>query len=1292
MLSTVYSLISILLAFLIPGGHGSAGIPSHGQALPQSKARALKAYAALPMSFEMNQGQTDPSVGFLARGQGYTIYLKPSEAVLALQSPEKGHRFPARAQDHTHPSIRVLRMRIEGANPSAPATGLERLPGISNYFIGNDPRRWRTHIPTFKQVQVDQVRPGVSVVYYGNRNQLEYDFILSPGVRPQSLGLSFEGSDASLDRQGNLVFDSTGGQVSFHRPLAYQYSKPDSGKKHYLNASYVLKGHNRVGFDVTGYDPHATLVIDPSLFYSTYLGGNGGDTGNAIAVDSVGDAFITGSTASSNFPTVGSAATSPPYQKTYGGDTDAFVTMVRYDGEVLVYSTYLGGNNYDVGNGIDVDSSGDAYVTGSTSSANFPNTPSNVFQIALGGFSNAFVAKLDPSGSKLLYSTFLGGSSYDYGLALAIDQYGNAYVTGSTQSPNFPVLNAIQSGYSGNGDAFVTEVNTQGTELVYSTYLGGSSLDSGQGIAVDPGGNAYVTGYTFSTNFPIYNAYQSANGGGVDAFVTKISALGTALGFSTYLGGKGNDYGYAIALDSELNIYVAGSTLTACTPATTITTYCSPISTFPTTPGAYQTYTTKQAPGYSAAFLTKLNYPGTALLYSTLLGGSLTDVGSGVVVDGLYNAYVTGYTESNDFPTANAVQASYLGGSCGAAPCPDAFVTEVNAPGTSLVYSTFLAGSGGANFGTGIAYNSYTGNIYVAGTTTSLFFPATGLAYQGQAGNTTGLGQAFVSSISPTNAPSVALTPQKINFGNVNENTTTNLTATGQPATVTLTNAGNVPLQISSISTGGDFAQTNTCGSTVPAGGGSCTINVTFTPTVLVAETQLLSIADNAEAATKGNPQEVTLTGTGINEVTTVQFTPISLTFGTYTMGTTSPPQTVTMTNNGQTPLTITNISTTGDFAETNNCPISSSLTQTNSSLPVGQSCSFQVTFTPTKTGTDTGSLVVTDNVSSGTSSIPLVGTGNPVFNLVTPSQSESLTIGTTTTTYPITLTAASTFTDTIALTCSGSGASCSFNPTEIALGSTIIPSASTLTIQGLSAGSPNPTFVTVNGSDLTTSIGTATLLLELYFSDFSISATPAVNTVVSGAATIYTITVSPVNAFNQPVALSCVKSTLPQGTGCIFSPAALTPNGAAATSSTLTVSTTAQSTTNNTQLIPKSRPRIPPGPTIMLILWGASTLMMLAAFLRRRKMERLGRRRRPRYVLALIAFATLVLASAFWVSCEDYYYTNVIQPSTVNGTPTGNYKIAIDGTFTGTTAGVGVISGGATSVTHQTTVNLVVQ
>ena len=443
-----------------------------------------------------------------------------------------------------------------------------------------------------------------------------------------------------------------------------------------------------------------------------------------------------------------------------------------------------------------------------------------------------------------------------------------------------------------------------------------------------------------------------------------------------------------------------------------------------------------------------------------------------------------------------------------------------------------------------------------------------------------------------------------------------------------------------------------------------------------------LAIADNAT----GSPQLVTLTGTGVNEATTVQFIPSSLVFTAQTLNTTSAPQSVTMTNNGQTPLTITAVGTTGDFSETNNCPVSPA------SLAVNQSCVFQVTFTPTNTGTRSGSLVVTDNVTAGKSSVALSGTANPTFALISPTLTQVLPIGTASTTFAVSFAPStpSTFTDVVSLACA-SGVTCTFSSGAIAQGQPTVPTSSTMTVSGLSTASSNPLFFTLNGTDTTNGgIGTASLTFTIYFGDFALSASPAVNQVVSGASTIYTVTVSPINNFSQPVVLSCLKSSLPQGALCTFSPAAITPSGGAG-SSTLTISTTAQSTTTS-KLLPRGHPRTPPGPLTFPLMWATCGLIMLITLLARFTSAGRATGKRRKLVFVHLALATLVLASAFWMSCDTEIYTNVIQPSTVNGTPTGNYKILVLGTYNGSTGGVGVTTGTSTSVVHQTTVNLTVQ
>jgi hypothetical protein len=397
-----------------------------------------------------------------------------------------------------------------------------------------------------------------------------------------------------------------------------------------------------------------------ALVYSTYLGGSADDGGNGIAVDGAGNAYVTGTTVSTDFPTAN------PLQATCAGISDAFVTKLNAAGNALVYSTYLGGSRYDVGNGIAVDGAGNAYVTGFTDSTNFPTA--NALQATFGGGVNgedAFVAKLNATGHALVYSTYLGGSD-DEGNGIAVDGSGNAYITGRTLLSTFPTANSLQATFGGGfADAFVSKLNAAGNALVYSTFLGGSGDEAGKGIAVDGAGNAYVTGFTSSTDFPTTNPLQATSGGGVygeDAFVAKLNATGNALVYSTYLGGSGDDFGDGIAVDGAGNAYVTGSTDS---------------TDFPTANPLQAT-----CAGVSDAFVTKLNAAGNALVYSTYLGGSDGDGGDGIAVDGAGNAYVTGFTSSTDFPTANPLQATYAGVS-------DVFVTKVPDPDMDpLMYTT----------------------------------------------------------------------------------------------------------------------------------------------------------------------------------------------------------------------------------------------------------------------------------------------------------------------------------------------------------------------------------------------------------------------------------------------------------------------------------------------------------------------------------------------------------------------------------------------------------------------------
>jgi hypothetical protein len=673
-----------------------AGSPAASAATIAGAAHTRHAgtYGQLPLHFEHNQGQFDAHVRFLARGSGYSLFLTSNEAVLAL----KNRRLPGAA---------VVRMKLAGANPGPLVTGRDELPGKANYFVGHDQMQWRTNIPTYARVHYRAVYPGIDLTYYGNQGQLEFDFLVAPGADPGRISMSFDGArDVRIDPGGDLILRVAGGDLRQHPPVVYQDAP---GARHQIAARYVMKGEREVGFELGVYDEALPLVIDPILTYATYLGGNGPDAGNDIAVDADGNAYVTGDTGSTTFP-----ATELAFDKVANGGTDVFVTKLDATGSTLIYSTYLGGSANDTGNGIAVDAFGSAYVTGHTFSFNFP---------LAGAFDTtrvvqeAFVTKLAPTGSTLVYSTYLGGTGADAGHDIAVDSELSAYITGQTFSDDFPA-GGFDSTLDGS-DAFVTKLNAAGSAVEYSTYLGGGSTEIGRGIAVDAFFNAHVTGQTMSNDFPRERAIDPTLGGLLDAFVTKLDPAGAILVYSTYLGGTSLDEGNDIAVDGAGNAHVTGQT--------------SSITTFPVTSGALQpTYG-----GGGDAFVTTLTATGE-LASSTYLGGAGTDNGIGIAVDMAGTAHVTGDTRSNNFPvTADAVDSTYGGDG-------DAFVATLDSTAASLVFSTYLGGSG-QDAGNGIALDAV-GSAYVTGFTRSTNFPAT----PGSRDTTIeGTQDAFVAKIGP---------------------------------------------------------------------------------------------------------------------------------------------------------------------------------------------------------------------------------------------------------------------------------------------------------------------------------------------------------------------------------------------------------------------------------------------------------------------------------------------------------------------------------------------------------------
>jgi hypothetical protein len=650
-----------------------------------------------------------------------------AESAVLLKLVERDHSRPLdvfeertrgpQVQRDDPPSVRGVMARITfpGSNKVMPQ-GVQEMPHRSNYFIGNDPSKWRTGVRSYQEILYSDLYDGIDLSYRTRDGQLKYEFIVGPRADPSLITVSYEGVEGlRLDRSGELVVRTALGELRDEKPISYQ----DWNE---VACAFVPRAPRSFGFQCEGWDPSRPLVIDP-LVYATYLGGGDYDAGNGIAFDASGSAYATGYTISTDFP-----ATPGAFDTTYNGSQDAFVAKLNAAGSALAYATYLGGGSDDYGYGIAVDSSGSAYVTGQTYSADFPATPGS-FDTTFNGNRDAFVAKLNAAGSAIAYATYLGGGDYDSGQGIAVDSSGSAYMTGQTYSADFPATpGSFDTTYNGGSDAFVAKLDAAGSALVNATYLGGGDYDSGQGIAVDSSGSAYMTGRTTSPNFPATpGAFDTTLSGFADAFVARLDAAGSALAYATYLGGGGVELGYDIAVDASGSAYVTGTTFS---------------TDFPATPSAYDTTFN----GSRDAFVAKLDAAGSALVYATFLGGGSVDEGYGIAVDASGSAYVTGWTESANFPaTAGSLDTTYNGGS-------DAFVAKLDAAGSALVYATYLGG-GSVDEGYGIAVDA-SGSTYVTGRTTSPNFPATPGAF-----DTTLSGwDAFVAKLDLTSMPILSAT------------------------------------------------------------------------------------------------------------------------------------------------------------------------------------------------------------------------------------------------------------------------------------------------------------------------------------------------------------------------------------------------------------------------------------------------------------------------------------------------------------------------------------------------------
>lgn len=692
--------------------------------------------------FIENKGQWDPGVKFLARLGGMNAWITTQGIVYDFYKIDRKYDLASSMQmtkdqknkyeiEHTTLTGQVVNMELIGVNSNSINVGSNQKEGYYNYFIGNDQNKWAGNVNMYEIIEQQGTYEGIDLRYYFDEGMLRYDYIAKPGADLEQIRMVFEGQDEiRVNEEGEIVLKTALGEITHGKLYAYQEG---DGQVDEVGCYFEMKNNGEVGIRVDNYNQTKKLIIDP-LVYSTFIGGNDWDEGWSLTLDGDGNSIITGFTFSTDFPTTMGA-----YQSTIAFG-DIFVTKLNSNGSGLIFSTFIGGSGVDYGGSPAIETGGAVILTGATYSTDYPTTAGAYQTIAGGGFGDAFVTKLDASGSSLIYSTYLGGTAEDFGSSLALKNDGSVFIGGTTNSADFPVTsNAVQLLIAGPSDGFLTRLNSTGSSLMYSSFLGGSSSEDYLNIAIGADKSVYVVGKTNSIDFPITaGAFQTIYQGNSDGFVTKFTPSGSAILYSTYLGGSGDDtgYGFGIYVENGGSAFIVGSTNSV---------------DFPITSGAYQTVIN----GSYDVFVTKLNTLGSSLLYSTFIGGQDIDFGYSMDSDLSGNVFLTGSTSSTDFPvTTNAFQTSNNGLS-------DAFVANLDVAGSFLNYSSYL---GGGDYDEAYSIvRGADGSVTLTGYTVSTDFPVTSGAYQTTFGGIPD--DMFVTRMLLTDNPQIIVT-----FPNLSEN------------------------------------------------------------------------------------------------------------------------------------------------------------------------------------------------------------------------------------------------------------------------------------------------------------------------------------------------------------------------------------------------------------------------------------------------------------------------------------------------------------------------------------------